>query len=105
VIDESNLQTEKHFLSRSSTFLGIKIDSSDEHENVSDSIRAKCEFDSNTINLSGPSSFSISNWVGRRAPFRKIIKFGIQTRRISGLLSAQCVTVLIEPPSTISRRS
>jgi hypothetical protein len=30
-----------------STFLGIKIDSSDEYENAADSIRVKCEFDSN----------------------------------------------------------
>jgi hypothetical protein len=48
-IDESDLQSEKQFESRISTFLGIMIDSSDENENTSDSIRVKCEFDSNTI--------------------------------------------------------
>jgi hypothetical protein len=31
---------------------GIKIDSSDEYENASDSIRVKCEFDSNVIDES-----------------------------------------------------
>jgi hypothetical protein len=49
VIDESDLQHEKHFDTRISTFLGIKIDSSDEYENAADSIRVKCEFDSNEI--------------------------------------------------------
>jgi hypothetical protein len=49
VIDESDSQYEKHFDPRISTFLGIKIDSSDEYENVADSIRVKCEFDSNVI--------------------------------------------------------
>jgi hypothetical protein len=47
VIDESDLQCKKQFDSRISIFLGTKIDSSDESENVSDSIRVKCEFDSN----------------------------------------------------------
>jgi hypothetical protein len=51
-IDESELQNEKHFDPRISTFLGIKIDSSDENENASDSIRVKCEFDSNEIDES-----------------------------------------------------
>jgi hypothetical protein len=52
VIDESDLQYEKHFDSRISTFLGIKIDSSDDLENASDSIRINCEFDSNVIDES-----------------------------------------------------
>jgi hypothetical protein len=52
VIDESDLQFEKHFDPRISTFLGIKIDWSDENENASDSIRVKCEFDSNVIDES-----------------------------------------------------
>jgi hypothetical protein len=49
VIDESDRQDENHFDPSSSTLRGIKIDRSDEDENVSDSIRAKCEFDSNVI--------------------------------------------------------
>jgi hypothetical protein len=49
VIDESDLQYEKNFDPRISTLLGIKIDSSDVTENVSDSIRVNREFDSNTI--------------------------------------------------------
>jgi hypothetical protein len=49
VIDESDLQFKKHFDSRISTFLGIKIDSSDEDKSASDSIRVKCAFDSNVI--------------------------------------------------------
>jgi hypothetical protein len=49
VIDESDLQDEKHSDPRISTFLGIKIDSSDENKNASDSIRIKREFDSNVI--------------------------------------------------------
>jgi hypothetical protein len=52
VIDESDLQDEKHFDPRISTFFGIKIDSSDEDENVSDSIRVNREFDSNVIDES-----------------------------------------------------
>jgi hypothetical protein len=52
VIDESDLQDEKQDDPRISTLLGIKIDSSDENENVSDSIRVKCEFDSNLIDES-----------------------------------------------------
>jgi hypothetical protein len=35
-----------------STFRGITIVSSDKHENASDSIRVKCEFDSNLIDES-----------------------------------------------------
>jgi hypothetical protein len=54
VIDESDSQQKKkHFDPRISTFLGIKIDSSDDFENASDSIRFKCEFDSNVIDESG----------------------------------------------------
>jgi hypothetical protein len=52
VIDESDLQFEKHFDPRILTLLGIKIDSSDESENASDSIRANLEFDSNVIDES-----------------------------------------------------
>jgi hypothetical protein len=52
VIDERDLQYEKQFDPRISTFLGIKIDSSDENENASDSIRVKSEFDSNMIDES-----------------------------------------------------
>jgi hypothetical protein len=52
VIDESDLQFEKHLDPRISTFLGIKIDWSDDDENVSDAIRVKCEFDSNVIDES-----------------------------------------------------
>jgi hypothetical protein len=37
---------------RISTLFGIKIDSSDEDENASDSIRVNCEFDSNLIDES-----------------------------------------------------
>jgi hypothetical protein len=40
---------EKQSDSRTSTFRGIMIDSSDEYENDSDSIRFNCEFDSNVI--------------------------------------------------------
>jgi hypothetical protein len=47
VIDESQQQYEKQFDPRIATFLGIKIDSSDDHENASDSIRVKREFHSN----------------------------------------------------------
>jgi hypothetical protein len=52
VIDESDLQDEKQFDPRISTFLGIKIDSSDDHKNASDSIRVKSESDSNVIDES-----------------------------------------------------
>jgi hypothetical protein len=52
VIDESDLQYEKHLDSTISTFLEIKIDSSDEDENSADSIRVKHEFDSNVIDES-----------------------------------------------------
>jgi hypothetical protein len=51
-IDESDLQYEKQFDPRISTLFGIKIDLSDEVENASDSIRVKCEFDSNLIDES-----------------------------------------------------
>jgi hypothetical protein len=52
VIDESDLQDEKHFDPRISTVLGSKIDSSDESKNAADSIRVKSEFDSNVIDES-----------------------------------------------------
>jgi hypothetical protein len=52
VIDENDLQFEKHCDPRISTFLEIKIDWSDEYENASDSILVKCEFDSNVIDES-----------------------------------------------------
>jgi hypothetical protein len=52
VIDESELQNEKSFEQRISTLLGIKIDWSDDDENAADSIRVKCEFDSNVIDES-----------------------------------------------------
>jgi hypothetical protein len=52
VIDESDLQLQKHFDSRISTLFGIKIDRSDEHENAWDSIRVNREFDSNVIDES-----------------------------------------------------
>jgi hypothetical protein len=45
VINESDLQNEKHFDPRISTVLGIMIDSSDEAQNAFDSISVKCEFD------------------------------------------------------------
>jgi hypothetical protein len=65
VIDESDSQHEKHFHPRISTFLGITIDSSDNLQNASDSICVKCEFDSNTIDLSGPCLFSKINCQNR----------------------------------------
>jgi hypothetical protein len=105
VIDESDLQDEKHFDPRISTFRGFMIDSSDDFENNSDSIRVKRQFDSNTIDLSAPGSFVMPNLSAGRAQFRKIIESGIQTHRISVLLSPQCVTVLIEPFLTTTRRS
>jgi hypothetical protein len=49
VIDESESQYEKHCDPTISTFLGIKIDSSDDPQNTCDPIRVKCEFDSNVI--------------------------------------------------------
>jgi hypothetical protein len=52
VIDESDSHSEKHSDPRISTLFGIKIDSSDEYENADDSIRVKCEFDSNVIDES-----------------------------------------------------
>jgi hypothetical protein len=56
VIDESNLQFRKQFEPRISTFRGIMIDSSDVNENTDDSIRVKCEFDSNVIDESDSQS-------------------------------------------------
>jgi hypothetical protein len=52
VIDESDLQFEKHCDPTISTFLGIMIDLTDDDENADDSIRFNCEFDSNVINES-----------------------------------------------------
>jgi hypothetical protein len=52
VIDESDLQYEKHFEPSNWTEEGIIIDWSDEDENAFDSIRVKCEFDSNMIDES-----------------------------------------------------
>jgi hypothetical protein len=52
VIDESNLQHEKHSNPIISTLFGIIIDSTDEDEIANDSIRVKCEFDSNVIDES-----------------------------------------------------
>jgi hypothetical protein len=105
VIDESDSQHEKHFDPRISTFLGIKIDSSDEHENTFDSIRVKCEFDSNTIDLSGRGLFLMPTGSTCQCQFRKITEFGIQARRISESQIVQRETVLIEPPLTRIRRS
>jgi hypothetical protein len=52
MIDESDSQHEKHPDPTISTFLGIKIDSSNEHENTPDPIRVKREFDSNVTDES-----------------------------------------------------
>jgi hypothetical protein len=52
VIDESDLQDAKQSEPRISTFFGILIDWSDDPENADDSIRVKCEFDSNVIDES-----------------------------------------------------
>jgi hypothetical protein len=52
MIDESDSHLAKHSDSRISTLLGIKIDSSDELQNASDSICVKREFDSNVIDES-----------------------------------------------------
>jgi hypothetical protein len=52
VIDESDPQNEKHSDPRISTLCGIKIDRSEEKENALDSIRVKCEFDSNVMDES-----------------------------------------------------
>jgi hypothetical protein len=52
VIDESDLQPDKQLDPRISTFVGIKIDGSDEYENVADSIRVNREFNSNVIDES-----------------------------------------------------
>jgi hypothetical protein len=52
VTDESDLQSAKQPRLRISTFLGIKIDWSDESENAWYSIRLNREFDSNVIDES-----------------------------------------------------
>jgi hypothetical protein len=105
VIDESDLQNKKQFDSRISTFIGIKIDSSDEFENANDSIRVKSEFDSTIIDLSGAWTLLLSHSSVGRGQFRKIIEFGIQTPTISVSLIVQCGTGLIEPLRTTIRRS
>jgi hypothetical protein len=52
VIDESDRHPEKHDDPRISTFRGITIDRSDEHENADDSIRVNRESASNVIDES-----------------------------------------------------
>jgi hypothetical protein len=52
VIDESESQFEKHSDPRISTLRGIMIDESDDPENAWNSIRVKCESDSNVIDES-----------------------------------------------------
>jgi hypothetical protein len=49
VTDESDSQDQKHLDSSISTVVGIRIDSSDEGENASDSVRVNCEFGSDVI--------------------------------------------------------
>jgi hypothetical protein len=87
VIDESDLQYEKHFDPTISILFGIKIDWSDEFENASDSIRVNREFNSNTIEWSALNCFPKPCGPVRRFEFRKIIEFGIQARIIWVLLS------------------
>jgi hypothetical protein len=53
-IDENNSQYEKHLEPIISTVQGITIDSSDENENASDSIRVNREFEANVIDESEP---------------------------------------------------
>jgi hypothetical protein len=52
VIDESDLQSKKHWNPRISILLGMRIGSSDDHKNAPDSIRVRREFDSNVIDES-----------------------------------------------------
>jgi hypothetical protein len=47
--DESVSHSQQHERPRNSTLRGIKIDSSDDDNNASESIRINCEFDSNEI--------------------------------------------------------
>jgi hypothetical protein len=54
VIDGSDLQNEKQFELRISTFRGIMIDLNDDDENADDSISFNCEFASNAIDESNP---------------------------------------------------
>jgi hypothetical protein len=93
VIDESDLQYEKHFDPRILTLFGIKIDWSDEDDNAWDSIRVKCEFNSKTID--------IRLWLR----FKSTIEFGTQNRKISKLFCLESVTVFINPSLTTTRRS
>jgi hypothetical protein len=65
MIDESDLKFEKHSDPRISTFLGIKIDWSDEYEHALDSIRVKCEFHSNLI---GESDLQFEKHFEQRIP-------------------------------------
>jgi hypothetical protein len=90
-MNERNLQKKKHFDPRISTFFGIKIDSRDEDENASDSIRVNREFDSNEMHRSC------------RHCLRTTIAFGIQTRRISPTFDVESETVSIEPFRTTIR--
>jgi hypothetical protein len=55
VINESDLLYEEQDDPRISILLEIKIEWSDEHESAFDSIRVKCEFDSNKMNWSSKS--------------------------------------------------
>jgi hypothetical protein len=99
VIDESDLQDEKHFDPTISTFFGIKIDWSDENEdeNAFDSIRVNREFDSKQIHCNFVVSFK-----GPR-PNRRIDS-GIQTRTIWIKSDLNCVKVSTKPlPTTIRR--
>jgi hypothetical protein len=93
VIDESGLQNEEHLESRISAFLGIKIGSSDENENVSDSIRVNCESDSNTIE-------TICQFL-----FRKTIDTGIHSCTISTPDTGEKVAMSTWSPSTTARHS
>jgi hypothetical protein len=54
VIDENDSQNAKHCDPTISTFLRIKIDSSDEDKNPADSICVRREFGSKKIDSNGP---------------------------------------------------
>jgi hypothetical protein len=97
VIDESDLQDEKHFDPTISTLRGIMIDWSEDDENASDSIRVKSEFDSNKMDWSFV-------WVLKYACLRMKIHSGIQTRRLSIQLDVEGVIVSIDPHRTTIRR-
>jgi hypothetical protein len=55
-LDESEQQPEKHNEQRISTFRGMVVGSSDDHENADDSTRVNRESDSNEINESEQQS-------------------------------------------------